>query len=160
MSQIKHKLISDMTVKLAALFCCCCVVTVFFSFTVQLPALLFLVGIPLFCSYLSVDTRYTNIAALVNAFLIMILFIPEISIDIVCNIILPTVLIGNLFVKNIKKNNKIWWFPESILLKYLAILMLFISLFLVCFYFYFGILRYCLHRFHSLFTLTLVFFKY
>ena len=88
--------------------------------------LLFLSGVPIFFSYLSYGQKSGFISAVFTTIL-MFAFVPfEISIDVFLNIIMPSSVIGHLALRNIVKNRKKWWYPESFLLNNFVFLFAFV----------------------------------
>lgn len=101
-----------------------CIFNVHFAFGL----LLFLSGVPIFFSYLSYGQKSGFISAFI-ATIIPFAFVPiEISIDVFLNIILPSSMVGHLALRNIVKNRKKWWYPESFLLNNFVILFSFVMI--------------------------------
>lgn len=95
-----------------------CIFNIHFAFGL----LLFLSAVPIFFSYLSYGQKSGFISAVIAAIL-SLTFVPfEISIDVFLNIIMPSSVIGHLALRNIIKNRKKWWYPESFLLNNFVIL--------------------------------------
>ncbi|MDR0632103.1 MAG: DUF2232 domain-containing protein [Holosporaceae bacterium] len=90
----------------------------------------FLSGVPISVAYLAYGDRSGFISLFIATILLFLVSSPESSCDLFLNIMAPAALLGHFSIKNIVKNRKTWWYPETFLLRNLVLLFAASTLFL------------------------------
>ncbi|MDR0678291.1 MAG: hypothetical protein LBF44_02005, partial [Holosporaceae bacterium] len=104
-------------IKVAALLGLISAFLIFISMFIPIHLPLFFSGLPILIAYMAYDKHCGTITFLFISLVLFLAFPMEFFLDVFLDIIAPAALLGYLSIKNIEQNNKIWWYPESLLLR-------------------------------------------
>ncbi|MDR0580655.1 MAG: hypothetical protein LBG04_00870, partial [Holosporaceae bacterium] len=86
--------------------------------------LLLFSGFSVMTSYLAYGSISGRITALILTIALFFTAPFEVSCDALLNIIVPAAMLGHFSIKNVTLRRKIWWYPESLLLRRVLLLYL------------------------------------